>query len=100
MENIKELIQSHVDETEYTSILCAQVIYEGEDYDDIIISLSIDGDISEFLDKLDFEKENYDIKATIWWKNGAWSEYEATYDYCYWHWMYYKRPSIPVALQS
>jgi hypothetical protein len=95
MENIKKLVQWHVDEADYARILCAQVSYRGEDYEDVFISLQIDGDVSEFLDKLDFEKEKHNIKATIWWKNGAWSEYEPGYDYCYWDWVCYKLPEIP-----
>lgn len=100
--NIKESIEGqwHSNPSEKTHILCAEVIYPGEDHEDIIVSLQEGGDVSEFLDKLDFKIEDYNLHGTIWWKNGGWSSYEATYDYCYYDWNYYRCPSIPLTCKS
>jgi hypothetical protein len=104
MENIKKELIAHLGSI-YTNqdwdfIVCGHIILD-EDNHDRHINLIIDGDVVEFLDKLDLDissSQACDIIGTIWFADGTWSEYVFDSDYSRGFWERHVSPEIPDSL--
>jgi hypothetical protein len=100
MVNIKNIIKEHIDNVLRERILCADVSYIVA-CEDVNISLLIDGDVDEWLDRLDVNVHRVsDINATIWYVDGSWDTYEMSYDYYEDYWIYHRYPEIPEYLHK
>lgn len=105
MINIKEQLIKHLGRIyineDWDFIVCGHVSFD--DDDDNQICLLIDGDVEEFLNKLDFEITNYrstDIWSTIWYADGTWSEYVYDFENSYGYWERHICPKIPKYLHK
>lgn len=103
MINIKNIINEHRDNVLRERILCADVSYIVA-CEDVNISLLIDGDVNEWLDRLDVHTVHRvsDINATIWYVDGSWDTYEHDRSLGYYqdYWIHHSRPDIPEYLQN
>ena len=102
MENLKDLIKECIDDRD--DVLCISLSYNDDDNndDETFIYLPINGDMNEFMDKLDIMIDPIwvHLDATVWFTNNRWATYDVTYDYCYGHWYYHRRPDIPEYLNK
>jgi len=106
MVNIKRELIAHLGRI-YTNqdwdfIVCGHIILD-EDNNDRNINLTIDGDVEEFIDKLDLDLSHFqasDIIGTIWYADGTWSEYVFDYEYVHGYWERHICPEIPKYLHN
>lgn len=106
--NAKQELKQYTDNCD---VLCAELYYEQNEYDDatesfidnvhngdyILKQNHTKGDMIAFLDKLDFEYSNgyggQELFGTIWMKDGTWMT-RGEYDGSEW-WEYNKCPDLP-----
>lgn len=101
---IKNELLEHINNTNHDMILCAEVSYSDrdDDYEDVHIYLHIDGNVNEFVNKLDINLDRiHALDITIWWKDGTWSTWERDFgDDRYNYWIHHARPDIPEYLNK
>jgi len=106
MENIKEELIKHLDyvcnDRGFEFVVCGFVNDRDQWGDcDNIVHLVIDGDINEFLNKLDIEISPLEsLEGTIWYADGTWSEFINDYHWGGGQWIKFVCPKIPETLHK
>ena len=98
------LLKITINNTKTTTIKCAKILVENDDYETFsTILLKIKYTLEEyntFLSELDFEYDSgfgtQRLLGTIWFEDGTWAAREE-YDGSEW-WTHYECPKIPVEL--
>jgi len=106
MENIKQELIEHLghlyDNQDWDFVVCGFVNH-GDQWDDgdNIVRLVIDGDVNEFLNKLDIEISPLEyLEGTIWYADGTWSEFINDYHWGGGRWVRFVCPEIPETLHK
>jgi hypothetical protein len=102
MENLKDLVNECIGHVDRSRILSIDLSYDDDDRDTINVFLPINGDIIEFMNKIDFQIDPLwkGLDCTVWYTDGSWSTYDITYDVYYGYWYYHKCPKLPEHLNK
>ena len=103
MENLKDLVNECIGHLDRSRILCIDLSYDNDhDRGTTNVFLPVNGDLVEFMNKIDFEMDPIwiSLDATVWYDDGSWSTYDITYDVYYGYWYYHKCPKLPEHLNK
>jgi len=105
--NVKQELINHLGSIytiqNWDFVVCASIsLDDDEDHDPNYINLTMDGDVQEFIDKLDMDI--YSLRdgfhGTIWYADSTWSEYIYDYEWGTGQWIRFVCPEIPDILRK